>query len=242
MTQTSGLSRRAALIGLAASSSGLVGTPGRAATGQGAGVCLLTPRSIEGPFYLDPRLVRAEIGEGRPGARLGLRLRVVEAGPCTPIRDARVDVWHADAQGLYSGYTGQGDRERLSTVGQTFLRGTQFSDETGLVRFETIYPGWYPGRATHVHFKVLIERRTLLTGQMYFPDDVTSAIYGAGAYGNRLFKRDTLNGNDFLLRREDPEGRSICRVAPSGDGYLAALTIGVDRRGAQGGSGFAVPG
>lgn len=229
MKPPSGLSRRAALIGLTASTTGLVGA-GTASAATEPGTCLVTPRSIEGPFYLDPRLVRADIDEGRPGARLRMRLRVIEAGPCTPIPGARVDVWHADAQGLYSGYEGQGDRGRVSTVGETFLRGTQFSDDAGWASFETIYPGWYPGRATHVHFKVLIEARTLLTGQMYFPDAVNASVYaGVPAYGNRALKRDTLNASDFLARREDPQGRGVCTVERAGDGYVAALVIGVDR-------------
>lgn len=234
MKPPSGLSRRAALAGLTAASTGLLGTAGgpleAAPAGAEIGTCVLTPRSIEGPFYLDPRLVRADIGEGRPGARLRMRMQVIEAGPCTPIPNARVDVWHADAQGLYSGYEGQGDRGRVSTVGQTFLRGTQFSDDAGWAVFETIYPGWYPGRATHVHFKVLIEARTLLTGQMYFPDAVNAAVYaGVPAYGGRALKRDTLNAGDFLARREDPQGRGICAVERMGDGYVASLVIGVDR-------------
>ncbi|MGE7157141.1 hypothetical protein ACQKJ1_25815 [Methylorubrum rhodesianum] len=81
-----------------------------------------------------------------------LRLRVIEAGPCTPVAGARVDVWHSDARGLYSGYPGQGDDRAVDTSGQTFLRGTQMTDEGGWVSFETIYPGWYAGRATHIHF------------------------------------------------------------------------------------------
>lgn len=235
MKPRSGLSRRAALIGLTTSPTGILAAAGPALSaapiGAEGGSCLVTPRSIEGPFYLDPRLVRTDIGEGRPGTALRMRLRVIEAGPCTPIANARIDIWHADAQGLYSGYEGQGDRQRLSTVGQTFLRGTQFTDGSGWAAFASIYPGWYPGRATHVHFKVLIEARTLLTGQMYFPDAINASVYGAvPAYGNRAFKRDIVNGTDFLARREDPQGRGVCTVERTGEGYLASLVIAVDRR------------
>jgi hypothetical protein len=85
-------------------------------------VCFLTPQSIEGPYYLDPRLVRAEIAEDRPGVPLRVDLRVIEGDTCEPSAGARVDIWHADAQGIYSGYEGQGDKQTLSTVGQKFLR------------------------------------------------------------------------------------------------------------------------
>src|SRR5436190_2223599 len=130
-------------------------------------VCFLTPQSIEGPYYLDPQLVRARIAEGRAGVPLRVDLRVIDGATCKPSERARVDLWHADAQGIYSGYEGQGDKQDLSTVGQKFLRGTQFTDRAGRVRFETIYPGWYEGRATHIHFKVLVDERNVLTGQMY---------------------------------------------------------------------------
>lgn len=230
-----GLSRRAALIGLVASSAptGVWG----AAPGTGGpepGRCFLTPRSIEGPFYLDPKLVRVDLSEGLTGLPLRLDLRIVEAGACTPVQGARVDVWHADAKGVYSGYEGQGDGRRLSTVGRTFLRGTQFSDATGAVAFETLYPGWYPGRATHVHFKVFVDARTLVTGQMYFPDETSETVYRTvPAYGNRPFKRDTLNADDAFARSEDPRRLGFCTVRREAGRCLASLTIGVDGRKAR---------
>ncbi|SFM72163.1 Dioxygenase [Methylobacterium pseudosasicola] len=104
-------------------------------------MCVLTPQSIEGPFYVDPKLVRIDITEGRDGIPLRLRLRVIHAGPCTPVADARIDIWHCDARGLYSGYPGQGDDRSIDTSGQTFLRGTQTTDSEGCATFDTIYPG-----------------------------------------------------------------------------------------------------
>jgi protocatechuate 3,4-dioxygenase beta subunit len=104
-------------------------------------VCFLTPQSIEGPFYLDPRLVRTEIAEDRAGVPLRVDLRVIDGATCKPSKRARVDIWHADAQGVYSGYQGQGDNQDLTTVGKKFLRGTQFTDSRGAVSFKTIYPG-----------------------------------------------------------------------------------------------------
>ena len=232
MTQRPALSRRAALVGFSAAPSLVIATArGAFAAPPQPSTCLLTPQSIEGPFYLDPRLVRPDLTEGRPGVPLRLDLRIVEAGACTPLRGARVDVWHADAQGLYSGYDGQGDRRRISTVGQTFLRGTQVSDGLGAVAFQTLYPGWYPGRATHVHFKVFVDSRTLVTGQMYFPDEINEAVYRTeAAYGNRLFKRDTLNATDVFARSEDPRRLGFCTMRREGGGYVASLTIRVGGR------------
>ena len=171
MLRTPVLSRRAAFAALSVPAVSALASAARAAPlGDASGfrdVCFLTPQSIEGPFYLDPRLVRAQIAEGRTGVPLRVDLRVIDGATCKPSERARVDIWHADAQGIYSGYQGQGDKQDISTVGQKFLRGTQITNSEGAVRFETIYPGWYTGRATHIHFKVLLDDRNVLTGQMF---------------------------------------------------------------------------
>jgi protocatechuate 3,4-dioxygenase beta subunit len=109
--------------------------------------CPVTPEQTEGPFYFDPGLVRADLAEGKTGVPLTLRLQIVEAAACAPSERARVDVWHCDAAGVYSGY----DRER--SAGARWLRGTQFADAQGIVRFNSLYPGWYTGRAPHIHVK-----------------------------------------------------------------------------------------
>ena len=98
---------------------------------------------VEGPFYFDPKLVRSDITEGKQGAPLSLTLQILEANDCAPVPDTRVDVWHTDALGLYSGYEQQ---QTGSSEGETFLRGTRLTGGDGEVRFTTIYPGWYPGR------------------------------------------------------------------------------------------------
>ncbi|MCJ2033607.1 intradiol ring-cleavage dioxygenase [Methylobacterium sp. J-068] len=226
------LSRRAALLGLTGSLAASHRARADATPSPLAeGVCRLMPQTVEGPFYLDPKLVRDDIREDRPGLPLTLRLRVIEAGPCTPVPHARVDVWHADARGIYSGYRRQGDTGGLSTEGQTFLRGTQTSDAEGWVAFRTIYPGWYPGRATHVHFKVFLDARTLVTGQMYFPEPATAAVYRDAAYGNRAAARDTLNAQDGIARHDDPAGIGLCTLAEDQTGRIASLIVGIDRKG-----------
>ncbi|WP_336492039.1 intradiol ring-cleavage dioxygenase [Methylobacterium nigriterrae] len=193
------------------------------------GSCLLTPQTIEGPFYLDPKLMRSDITEGRAGVPLRLRLRVIEAGPCTPIAGARVDIWHCDAKGLYSGYPGQGDSRSLDTSGQTFLRGTQMTDAAGVVTFETIYPGWYAGRATHIHLKAFLDARTMLTGQIYFPDALNEFLYTqVPAYTGRRAERFIVNANDGIANEEDPNRRAFCAVKEERDRYVASLTLGVD--------------
>ena len=200
---------------------------------QTAGACVLTPQATEGPFYFDPKLVRADITEGRPGAPLDLTLRVIEHGPCTPILNARVDVWHADAGGVYSGYDGQGDEGNASAKGQTHLRGTQITDAEGRVTFRSVYPGWYPGRTPHIHIKVFLDRLTVLTGQIYFPDNLSARIYRERAPYNTRPAAEMTNDRDFLFRAGEREGGGIVLATEDKDGGLvfASLLIAVDRSG-----------
>ncbi len=197
------------------------------------GVCVLTPQAVEGPYYFDPSLVRADITEGRPGAAMKLTLKIVEMGSCRPIANVRVDVWHADAGGVYSGYARQGDNRDISTKGQTYLRGTQITDGGGLATFDTIYPGWYPGRTPHIHVKAFLDRTTLITGQIYFPDDLTARLYrDRDPYALRP-NPDTTNATDGIFRQGQEEGGGIVlAMGEEGRVLLASLAIGVDPSGA----------
>src|SRR5258705_6780637 len=234
MLKTPVLSRRTAFAALSIPAASALTSAARAAsladTGAFRDVRFLTPQSIEGPYYLDPRLVRAQIAEGRTGVPLRVDLRVIDGATCKPSERARVDIWHADARGIYSGYEGQGDKQDLSTVGQKFLRGTQFTDSEGAVSFETIYPGWYDGRATHIHFKVLLDDRNVLTGQMYFPDAVNEFIYAhIPAYADRLHPRAVVNANDRFANFHDQNRLSFCAIKEERDCYVVSLVLGVDR-------------
>ncbi|MGJ5208471.1 intradiol ring-cleavage dioxygenase [Bradyrhizobium sp. HKCCYLR20261] len=193
--------------------------------------CVLTPQSESGPYYFDPKLVRANIAEGRPGVPLSLRLRVIEAGACTPISGARVDIWHCDARGIYSGYPGQGDTHKLDQSGKTFLRGTQMADAAGWAAFKTIYPGWYAGRATHIHFRVFLDDATVLTGQTFFPEALNEFIYtNVPDYTGRPKQRLVVNANDRVATDADPDHRAYCAIKEERDQYLATLTLAVSRK------------
>jgi protocatechuate 3,4-dioxygenase beta subunit len=234
MPKTPVISRRAAFAALSVPAVSVLASGVRAAPLADASafrdVCFLTPQSIEGPYYLDPGLVRRQIAEGRAGVPLRVDLRVIDGATCKPSEGSRVDIWHADAQGIYSGYEAQGDKQDLTTVGQKFLRGTQFTDGRGAVSFETIYPGWYTGRATHIHFKVLLDDRNVLTGQMYFPDAVNEFIYAnIPAYADRLSPRVVVNANDRFANFNDPDRLSFCAIKEERDCYGVSLVLGVDR-------------
>src|SRR5262249_41926169 len=124
--------------------------------------CRRASTNVEGPYYLQNPLARQNIVEDRAGLPVSLFFLIVRESDCSPIPNSTVDVWHADAGGLYSGFPQQG------TAGRGFLRGVQTTDQNGIVRFETIYPGWYPGRTPHIHVKVRPTPTTVVTLQTFF--------------------------------------------------------------------------
>ncbi|HEY3069532.1 MAG TPA: intradiol ring-cleavage dioxygenase [Gaiellaceae bacterium] len=178
--------------------------------------CVLMPELTEGPYYLDLDLVRKDITGGKPGLPLSLRVNVVKVGKsCSPIEDAAVDIWHADAAGEYSGVQG---------VSGNFLRGIQMTDASGKAEFETIYPGWYMGRAVHIHVKVHVGSSEVHTGQLFFDDDRTDAVYKTDPYSRRP-NRDTLNSSDSIFAQS--QGTTIVAVTPGAERYSGAVTLGV---------------
>ena len=196
----------------------------------GAAACVLTPQIEEGPYYFDPKLQRSDIRDGHAGAPLRLLLQIVDAADCAPLSGVRVDVWHCDARGFYSGYEGQGDDQATSTVGQKFLRGVQITDGNGLVTFDTIYPGWYHGRTTHIHIKAFLGDGKVATSQLFFPDALSEFIYeNISPYAERKAARDTINATDFDVRNGGDGRATFCSVKEEADRYLATLVVGIDR-------------
>jgi len=186
-----------------------------------------TRQAAEGPFYLDEKLERSDISEGRPGIPLALDLEIVDARDRSELSGARIDIWHADAAGCYSGFQGQGDERAISTVDQRYLRGTQFADAAGKAGFATIYPGWYAGRTAHIHFKVFIDDKAVSLGQIYFPDDLNRFVFTTvPPYSSREHRRDTLNREDrVLVSTCGRDAFATVDIAP--DRLIASLTIAV---------------
>ncbi len=221
------ISRRSTLVragGLAAAAITAASAPaGALASDQGrsaAVACVLSPEMTDGPYYLPGEKVRRNISEGQPGAPLALRFSVVDAATCKPIKGAAVDIWHASAGGKYSG------EEANDTVGLTFLRGIQRTDAKGLALFQSVYPGWYPGRAVHIHVKVHLGDDVVHTGQVFFRDSFTDAVYRRAPYRGRG-TRDKRNADDSIFL--DGGSRSLLRMRTTGKGYTGSITLGVRR-------------
>ena len=194
--------------------------------------CVVRPEQSEGPYFVDERLNRSDIrsdptdGRVRPGTPLALTLLVsrLNAGDCQPLAGAQVDIWHCDAQGLYSDVQDPG----FNTVGQKFLRGYQVTDARGEAQFVTVYPGWYPGRTVHIHVKIRtapVARRSFeFTSQLYFDDGLTDRVHAAPPYAAKG-PRTARNQHDWIFRR----GGDQLMLAPTtvADGYAASFAIGL---------------
>ena len=193
---------------------------GPRAVAAGLVACVLSPEMTAGPFGLDGDKLRRDVREGRPGVPLTLRTTVIDVSTCKPIRGAAVDIWHCDAGGAYSGFSEEG------TAGRTFLRGIQKTDANGLALFKTIYPGWYPGRAVHIHVRVYLGGSIVHTGQLFFPEAVTDAVYKRAPYRRRP-NRDTRNAADSIFRNGG--SRSTLKLTKTTTGYTARISMGVHR-------------
>ncbi len=177
--------------------------------------CIVTPAQMEGPYFVDEKLERTDIrqdpsdGTVKEGIPLRLRMSVhrVDGTSCAPLTGAHVDLWQCDSAGVYAGV--QDQQGLFDTRQKKFLRGYQVSDAKGAVEFLTIYPGWYPGRTPHVHFKVRLyagQRRSYeFTSQLYFDDAFTDRIYSRPPYSVKTGQR-VRNGGDGIYRREGGAG------------------------------------
>ena len=196
---------------------------GRAGAQGDAPSCIVRPQQAEGPFFIDEGLQRSDIrtdpGSAALSAGVPLRLSFavsrIDGSSCRPLAGVLVDVWHCDALGRYSGVGGM--------RGRKFLRGQQLTDAQGLAGFTTIYPGWYEGRAVHIHFKLRRESAEF-TSQLYFDDALTDAVHRLPPYAAR--------GNGRVRNERDGlfGGRGAQLMLPltrDGDGYAGRFAIGL---------------
>jgi protocatechuate 3,4-dioxygenase beta subunit len=211
-----------------------IATPSLSATSVATlPACVVRPALTEGPYFVDNQLNRSDIridpsdGSVKEGAplRLAFQLSDVSANACSPLAGAQVDIWHCDALGVYSGVSDPG----FDTSGQLWLRGYQVTDESGYCEFTTIYPGWYSGRAVHIHFKIRTDPDSNqgyeFTSQLFFDEAFTNAIYTQSPYAAKGAP-NTPNASDGIYRNSG--GQLTLNVVEEGDGYAAIFDIGLD--------------
>jgi protocatechuate 3,4-dioxygenase beta subunit len=198
----------------------------------GSSACVLTASLTEGPFFVDEKLNRSDIrtdpvtGAVSAGTPLALTFNVerVTSSACTPLTSAYLDVWHCDAAGVYSDVSGSSRK---------FLRGYQVTDANGVAAFSTVYPGWYNGRAVHIHFKLRLyagaTKTYEFTSQFFFDDALTDSVYTQSPYSSRR-SRDTRNANDGIynsLSTTDKAGLTL-QTSKTTDGYAGVINLGVN--------------
>ncbi|WAZ22769.1 intradiol ring-cleavage dioxygenase [Streptomyces cinnabarinus] len=220
-------------------------------TSSATSTCMTLMSSVtEGPYYLDGALVRKDITEGKSGVPLTLRLTVVDATDgCTPVPGAAVEIWHCDAWGYYSGYTtanpggsAPAESEDGSTANDaTYLRGYQLANANGVVKFETIFPGWYTPRTCHIHLKVHTggEKedgtyeggKVNFTGQLFFDDEVAQEIFTLEPYAQHSGSYTTLDDDMVYDGGGASSGLLTLKLVKKTDpsrGYKGSLTLGID--------------
>jgi protocatechuate 3,4-dioxygenase beta subunit len=202
-------------------------------TAAAAGSCVARPEQTEGPYFVDEQLNRSDIrsdptdGSVKSGAPLSLSLLVtrLDGRSCRPLAGATVDIWHCDAQGIYSGVKDWS----FDTAGRKFLRGYQVTGEDGAARFLTIYPGAYRGRTVHIHFKIRTpqarSRNHEFTSQLYFDDAMTQRLLADAPYSSGK-ARLTANQDDGIFRRG---GQQLMLQPVSGaNGHSASFGVALD--------------
>ncbi|HVO54699.1 MAG TPA: intradiol ring-cleavage dioxygenase [Solirubrobacterales bacterium] len=193
-----------------------------------AASCVLAPELTEGPYWVDERLKRSDVRAGQSGVELDLSLYVYRADDsCEPEQGAVVDIWHCNAEGLYS------DEAVNETSGQTWLRGYQETDSAGLAKFTTIFPGWYSGRTVHIHLRVRTfegSTRTFnFTSQIFFSQSDIAAVLATSPYSARGTTPDTTNAEDSIYQQGAKSGNNL-QPALSGSassGFSATVGIGL---------------
>jgi protocatechuate 3,4-dioxygenase beta subunit len=199
-----------------------------------ATTCELTEETTQGPYYFDADKVRSDIREDREGTRLDVAIKVQDSETCRALPNAVVEIWHCDAAGLYSGAeamsSGSGGPGQGGQAGgdlepqddKRYLRGAQVTNADGIVRFTTIWPGWYRGRTVHIHAMVHFSNERVLTTQVMFDEKLNSTVFAAEPYSKRT-GRDTFNDGDSIY-----DDSMLLKIVEQDEGYLGAIVFAAD--------------
>lgn len=203
------------------------------AAGSG-GSCIVAPAETEGPYpypggEITNPLNRSNIKEDRTGVAFALTLQIVNTNAsCAPLANYRVDIWHCDRRGYYSGYAGQpGVDGTLSYVGSTWLRGYQLSDSSGKVTFQTIFPGWYTSRACHIHVEIYNGTSLVKTTQLAFPQATGDAVAVLTSPQYNGSVNPTTNATDTVFSDSIGQNQLMTLTGSIAAGFAATHVIGV---------------
>lgn len=213
-----------------------------AATSINEDICVLTSSQTEGPFFISSP-IRKNVIEDRKGMQMNFKLQLVNYPVCTPVEGAIVEIWHCDAEGIYSGYPedishdpwkafkfmGTADSNIKPVTKARFLRGAQQTDTEGIVEFNTIFPGWYDGRTPHIHIKILLNDKEQLTSQFYFEPEFCSKIYLSTAPYNKYGESPYTPQNDIVINADikNVNGLLLKPIVLNDETVTAAVKVGI---------------
>ena len=199
--------------------------------------CVPTTRLTRGPYLTPKSPRRSDIRENSPGVPIKLELTVIDDLWCAPASDFVVEIWHCDANGLYSGVdnivfdpnTLRVTDQAINMKDKTFLRGHQVTDDNGSAVFTTIYPGWYMPRLAHIHVRLMWRdvEWTAFDTQLYLPTDIERAVYKTAPYATR--GPNPIGVERDIVMKGDAEAVKNLTVMldRDGDGYKGSFEIAV---------------
>lgn len=231
ITAVTGLTRRQALTVLGAAGASMAAGCGDSPTSPSTSTpapatppvstnatCVVTPTETAGPFPSRTDFIRSDVREGRAGTPLTLTVKVVNVNAsCAAVANVQVEIWHCDEVGNYSQYG--------AVTSQTFYRGIQPTNASGDAVFVTNYPGWYQGRATHIHIEATLAGRSVKVSQIAFPEATSNTVHGSGVYAARG-ANPTSNASDGIFA----DSLASELVTPTGGvatGYAATFQLGI---------------
>jgi len=214
---------------------------------KNSGACMLMPAVDQGPLYVKGEEIRKDITNGEKGIKLTLAIQVVDYKTCATVPNAYVDIWSSNATGIYvgvQGYPGMGDPKDASILKGTTLRGVQPTDSHGIAAFDSLFPGHYDGRTTHIHAIVYLGAtkqanntitggRAAHIGQIYFDQGLITNVEKATPYNtNRMAILQ--NTRDFLFQAGANGDDPIVRYALVGkdvsEGLFAWIRFGINQQ------------
>ncbi len=210
-----------------------ISNPNNSSNGDG---CAVTPEETEGPFpypggeAINP-LQRADVTGGQTGVPLTLDFSVVDTNNnCAPVANSRIDIWHCNKDGYYSGYGNQsgGSLGNQSYTGQTWLRGYQLTNSSGKATFNTVYPGWYMGRATHIHIEVFVNNVLKKTTQITFSETISDTVHVSSLYGaHGVNPLRTTSDRILSNSATDLVNETVALTGSVKAGYSGSYTLGI---------------
>lgn len=194
-----------------------------------ASSCVVVAATTEGPCTTVSDLVRGDVSEGRDGLPVRLALKVLDAS-CAPVVGATVKIWHTNYEGIYSGDTpshSQCSLNKADYIAVNFMRGVQVTDANGVVNFDTCFPGWYSGRAIHIHFQVKNGGTSYRVSQLFFPEELTQSIFASQPLYSTFGQPNTTFANDNVIApiTGDARSRLVLDYAQMTDGAMLASKV-----------------